>query len=161
MPAAIVITCHVDGPKVVIQTAEKPRREELRPQRQPGVRWRPKGFVTGAEYKWGTIYTQLRQDELAAGEALPNWVTFGGYRQGHDPEQRRTGPAADRKDPQGRRRRRSRISRPSKPIYAKPVKDNKAGTVVILPAAPYDNYDPYALTFHGPTCVDGVLGSIT
>ena len=31
-----VITCHVDSPKVVIETAERPRRQDLRPQRLAG-----------------------------------------------------------------------------------------------------------------------------
>ena len=37
----------------------------------------PKGFVTGAEYKWGTIYTGFA-DLLGKGQPLPN-ITFGGY----------------------------------------------------------------------------------
>jgi len=50
-----VIACHIDSPKVVIETAEKTRRQKLRPQRRPG-HLAPKGFITGAELKWGTIY---------------------------------------------------------------------------------------------------------
>ena len=37
----------------------------------------PKGFITGAEYKWITIYSQFA-DMLAKGQQLPNFVR-GGY----------------------------------------------------------------------------------
>ena len=37
----------------------------------------PKGFVTGAEYKWETIY-KIYADALAKGEPLPNFIV-GGY----------------------------------------------------------------------------------
>ena len=50
-----VITCHVDGPKVVIETAEK-RGVKTCGHNASQAPLAPKGFITGAEYKWITIY---------------------------------------------------------------------------------------------------------
>jgi simple sugar transport system substrate-binding protein len=59
-----VVTCHVDSPKVVIETAEKrgiyssgyhANQSDLAPQ----------GYLTGAEWDWSSIYTQFAQDFLA------------------------------------------------------------------------------------------------
>ena len=71
-----LITCHVDGPKVVIQTAEG-RGVKTCGHNASQASLAPKGFVTGAEYKWETIYKQFAAT-LSKGEALPN-ITFGGY----------------------------------------------------------------------------------
>src|SRR5258708_12744254 len=50
-----VITCHVDGPKVVVETAEK-RGVKTCGHNASQAPLAPKGFITGAEYKWETIY---------------------------------------------------------------------------------------------------------
>src|SRR5580692_8991900 len=71
-----VITCHVDGPKVVIETAEK-RGAKTCGHNSDQSPLAPKGFITGAEYKWETIYKGYATD-LAGGKPLPNMVA-GGY----------------------------------------------------------------------------------
>ena len=71
-----VITCHVDGPKVVIETAEK-RGVKSCGHNASQAPLAPKGFITGAEYKWITIYKGYAGD-LAEGKTLPNF-TAGGY----------------------------------------------------------------------------------
>jgi basic membrane protein A and related proteins len=71
-----VITCHVDGPKVVIETAEG-RGVKTCGHNASQAPLAPKGFITGAEYKWETIY-KIYADALAKGEALPNFIA-GGY----------------------------------------------------------------------------------
>src|SRR6201994_3456259 len=71
-----VITCHVDGPKVVVETAEK-RGVKSCGHNASQADLAPKGFITGAELKWGTIYTSFA-GLLAKGEKLPNMV-IGGY----------------------------------------------------------------------------------
>ena len=55
-----VITCHVDSPKVVIETAEK-RGVKTCGHNASQAPLAPKGFITGAEYKWETIYKELRR----------------------------------------------------------------------------------------------------
>src|ERR1700722_15962393 len=71
-----VITCHVDGPKVVIETAEK-RGVKSCGHNASQAPLAPKGFISGAEYKWATIYKGYAT-ELTAGKTLPNMVS-GGY----------------------------------------------------------------------------------
>src|SRR6202012_2611269 len=71
-----VITCHVDGPKVVIETAEK-RGVKSCGHNASQATLAPKGFITGAEYKWITIY-KAYADLLKAGKPLPNMMS-GGY----------------------------------------------------------------------------------
>src|ERR1700726_4736941 len=71
-----VIACHIDSPKVVIETAEK-RGVKGGGHNASQADLAPKGFITGAELKWGTIYTSFA-GMLAKGEKLPNMV-IGGY----------------------------------------------------------------------------------
>src|SRR5688572_23769457 len=71
-----VITCHVDGPKVVIETAEA-RGVKSCGHNASQAPLAPKGFITGAEYKWETIYKGYAT-ALAAGKPLPN-MAAGGY----------------------------------------------------------------------------------
>src|SRR6202163_4232680 len=70
-----VITCHVDGPKVVIETAEK-RGVKTCGHNSSQAPLAPKGFITGAEYKWSTIYKGYAAD-LAAGKKLSNFTAVG------------------------------------------------------------------------------------
>ena len=77
---ADVITCHVDGPKVVIETAEK-RGLYTCGYHVSQAPLAPKGYLTGAEWNWAAIYQMFAQKALA-GEALPNFVR-GGLAQGY------------------------------------------------------------------------------
>src|SRR6202012_5452596 len=70
-----IITCHVDSPKVVVETAER-RRKMVLGHNASQAPLAPKGFITGAEYKWGTIYKGFAAN-LAAGKALPNFTAGG------------------------------------------------------------------------------------
>src|SRR5271169_5393162 len=70
-----VITCHVDSPKVVIETAEK-RGVKSCGHNASQAPLAPKGFITGAEYKWSTIYKGYAAD-LAAGKTLSNFTAGG------------------------------------------------------------------------------------
>ena len=70
-----VVTCHVDGPKVVIQTAEG-RGIYTCGYHVNQARLAPKGYLTGAEWNWATVYTMFAQKALA-GDTLPNFVRGG------------------------------------------------------------------------------------
>src|SRR3984893_17968473 len=70
-----VITCHVDSPKVVVETAEK-RGVKTCGHNSSQAPLAPKGFITGAEYKWSTIYKAYAAD-LAAGKTLSNFTAGG------------------------------------------------------------------------------------
>jgi basic membrane protein A len=55
-----VITCHVDSPKVVIETAERRGIFSSGYHANQGP-LAPKGYLTGAEWDWSSIYTSLGQ----------------------------------------------------------------------------------------------------
>ncbi|MDX7951920.1 BMP family ABC transporter substrate-binding protein [Lichenihabitans sp. Uapishka_5] len=147
-----LITCHVDGPKVVIQTAES-RGVKSCGHNASQAPLAPKGFVTGAEYKWATIYTGFA-DLLSKGQPLPN-VTFGGYDKDMVKNTAFGAGATDK----ARMAAEAAIKdlKAGKPIWTVPVKDNKGN--VVLPKAGYDNYAPElnSMTY----LVDGVVGSTT
>jgi basic membrane protein A len=75
-----VVTCHVDGPKVVIQTAEG-RGLYTCGYHVNQAPLAPKGYLTGAEWNWATVYRMFVTKALA-GEALPNFAR-GGLSEGY------------------------------------------------------------------------------
>ena len=147
-----VITCHVDGPKVVIETAEK-RGAKTCGHNASQAPLAPKGFITGAEYKWETIYKGYA-DGLAKGQKLANF-TAGGIEA--DMVQNTAFGAGC--SPEGKSAAMAAIAdlKAKKPIYAGPLKDNKSGKVVIDKA--YDNLDPFLDKMD--YLLEGVVGSIT
>ncbi|OXC74563.1 BMP family ABC transporter substrate-binding protein [Caballeronia sordidicola] len=74
-----VITCHVDGPKVVVETAEK-RGVMSCGYHASQAALAPKGYLTGAEWDWATPYKELVAD-AQAGKPQPN-VLRGGLKEG-------------------------------------------------------------------------------
>ena len=146
-----VITCHVDGPKVVIETAEA-RGVKSCGHNASQAPLAPKGFITGAEYKWETIY-KIYADALAAGSELPNFIA-GGY---HNDMLRNT-PYGAGATPEAIKAADAAIAglKAKKPIYVGPLKDN-TGKIVI--EGTMDNYDP-VLDGMG-YLLEGVQGSTT
>ncbi|HEY9889962.1 MAG TPA: BMP family ABC transporter substrate-binding protein [Candidatus Obscuribacterales bacterium] len=63
-----VVTCHVDSPKVVMETAEKRGIYSSGYHANQGP-LAPKGYITGAEWDWSSIYTQLGE-QMMAGQTL-------------------------------------------------------------------------------------------
>jgi basic membrane protein A and related proteins len=147
-----VITCHVDGPKVVVETAEK-RGVKTCGHNSSQAPLAPKGFITGAEYKWETIYKGYATN-LAAGKPLPNMVA-GGY----EGDMVQNSPFGAGASDAARKAATAAIAdlRAKKPIYVGPLKDNKTGKVVIDKT--YDNLDPYLDQMN--YLLEGVVGSIT
>src|ERR1700749_3678290 len=146
-----VITCHVDGPKVVIETAEK-RGVKTCGHNASQAPLAPKGFITGAEYKWETVYKSYA-DLLKAGKSLPNMVS-GGY----ESDMVQNTPFGAGADDAARKAAMAAIAdlKDKKPIYVGPLKDNK-GKVVIDKT--YDNLDPFLDQMN--YLLEGVVGSIT
>jgi basic membrane protein A and related proteins len=147
-----VITCHVDGPKVVVETAEKRGAKTCGHNSNQGP-LAAKGFITGAEYKWETIYKGYATN-LAAGKPLPNMVA-GGY----EGDMVQNSPFGAGASDAARKAATAAIAdlRAKKPIYVGPLKDNKTGKVVIDKS--YDNLDPYLDQMN--YLLEGVVGSIT
>ncbi len=146
-----VITCHVDGPKVVIETAEK-RGAKTCGHNASQAPLAPKGFITGAEYKWETIYKSYAAD-LSAGKKLPNMLS-GGYEA--DMVQNTTFGAGATEEAKKAAMAAIEGLKAKKPIYVGPLKDNK-GKVVIDKT--YDNLDPFLDQMD--YLLEGVQGSIT
>lgn len=63
-----VVTCHVDSPKVVMETAEKRGIFTSGYHANQGS-LAPQGYLTGAEWDWSSIYTRLGE-QFVAGETL-------------------------------------------------------------------------------------------
>ena len=148
-----VITCHVDSPKVVIQTAES-RGVKTCGHNASQAPLAPKGFITGAEYKWSTIYNEYAKT-LAAGGTLPNFLTGGydkdyvqntPYGAGATPEAIKAADAAKAE------------MKAKTPYYVGPLKDNK-GNVVIAAGEAHAPYDPWIDSIN--FLAEGVVGSIT
>ena len=74
-----VVTCHVDAPKVVIETAEK-RGIMSSGYHASQAKLAPKGYLTGAEWDWSTPYKKLVQ-EVIDGKPMSNFVR-GGMKEG-------------------------------------------------------------------------------
>ena len=153
MPAATSSPATSIRPKVVIETAEK-RGVKTCGHNASQAPLAPKGFITGAEYKWATIYKGYAAD-LAAGKTLPNLLA-GGY-ESDMVQNTPFGAGATR----GARKAAATAAiadlKSKEPIYVGPLKDNKTGKVVIDKT--YDNLDPYLDQMN--YLLEGVVGSIT
>ncbi|MFC5738695.1 BMP family ABC transporter substrate-binding protein [Sinirhodobacter huangdaonensis] len=146
-----VVGCHVDSPKVVIETAEV-RGVKTCGHNANCAPLAPKGFITGAESKWETVYKTYAA-AIAAGEAPPNLISGGynndmlrntAYGAGATPAAQAAADAAIAALKEG------------KPIYVGPLKDN-TGKLVI--EGTLDNYAPELEKMD--YLLDGVIGSTT
>lgn len=72
---ADVITCHVDSPKVVVQTAAGRKAYVCGYHANQSLLAGEK-YLTGAEWNWGKVYTDFVK-ELIGGKPLPNFVRGG------------------------------------------------------------------------------------
>jgi len=74
-----VVTCHVDSPKVIVETAER-RGIFVCGYHANQATLAPKGYLTGAEWNWLTPYTMHVKD-AQAGKPLVNFLR-GGLKEG-------------------------------------------------------------------------------
>jgi basic membrane protein A len=65
-----VLTCHVDSPKIIMETAEK-RGIYCSGYHTNQAALAPKGYLTGAEWDWPTVYENYVK-EVKAGKSLAN-----------------------------------------------------------------------------------------
>jgi basic membrane protein A and related proteins len=72
---ADVITCHVDSPKVVVETAAG-RGAFVCGYHANQSPLAPEKYLTGAEWAWGNVYTDFIK-KAQAGEKLGNFVRGG------------------------------------------------------------------------------------
>jgi basic membrane protein A len=76
---ADVVTCHVDSPKVVIETAEK-RGIFSSGYHANQSALAPKGYLTGAEWNWAAVYKDY-VEKIKKGEKWEHLVR-GGFKEG-------------------------------------------------------------------------------
>jgi basic membrane protein A and related proteins len=145
-----VIACHVDSPKVVLETAERRGVKSCGHNvSQSGIA--PKGFITGAENKYETIYKSYA-DNLAKNAPLPN-VLVGGYDKDFVSNTSFGAGATE-----GSRKAAADAMadmKAGKPMFATALKDNK-GKVVLEKSV--GNYDP--VLDRMDYLIEGVIGSI-
>ena len=76
---ADVVTCHVDSPKVVIETAEK-RGIYSTGYHANQAALAPKGYLTGAEWNWAVVYKDY-VEKIKTGQPWQHLVR-GGFKEG-------------------------------------------------------------------------------
>jgi len=145
-----VIACHVDSPKVVVETADRQGIKTLG-HNASQAKLAPRAFITGAENKWETVYKAFAAS-IGRGEKLPN-TFFGGY----DKDMVLSTPFGAGASDKARTAAAVAIAdlKAGKPIFVGPVKSN-TGKLVIDKT--YGNYDP--VLDRMDYLVDGVIGSL-
>ena len=146
-----VIACHVDSPKVVVETAEG-RGVKTCGHNASQADLAPKGFITGAELNWGTVYTEYA-GLIAKGEPLPN-VNEGGY----DKNMVSSTPFGAGANEAAIAAATAAIAETKEgaPIFVGPIKDNSGKVVIEGTLGLYDG-----ALWGTDYLVEGVIGSIT
>ena len=147
-----VLTCHVDSPKVVIETAEK-RGIYSSGYHASQAALAPKGYLTGAEWDWVTPYT-LQVKALQEGKPQPN-VLRGGLKDGYV-KMSAYGPAVSDAAKKKADAIKAEMMKGTFVIFKGALKDNK-GAVVIPAGTSLDQFNPELEKMN--YLVEGVLGS--
>ncbi|OWW04803.1 ABC transporter substrate-binding protein [Rhizobium sp. R72] len=123
---ADVITCHVDSPKVVVETAASRGAFVCGYHANQGP-LAPEKYLTGAEWAWGNVYTDFVK-KAQAGEKLGNFVR-GGLKDGFV-KMSPLGPAVPA---EGRTKFDATLAEMMTgafSVFKGPIKDNKGNVVV-------------------------------
>jgi simple sugar transport system substrate-binding protein len=148
-----VVTCHVDGPKVVVETAEK-RGAFSCGYHASQAALAPKGYLTGAEWDWSTPYALIVKAAME-GKPHPNFVR-GGLKDGFVKPSPYGGavPATGRKVADDIK---AKMAKGEFVIFKGPLKDNK-GKAVIPAGTAYEQTNAALESMN--YLVDGVVGQI-
>ena len=121
-----VLTCHVDSPKVVVETAER-RGVFVCGYHANQATLAPKGYLTGAEWNWLTPYTMHVKD-AQAGRPMVNFLR-GGLKEGFVKTSAygRAVSEVARKNADGVK---ARMMNGDFVIFKGPLKDNTGKTVI-------------------------------
>ena len=147
-----VVTCHVDSPKVVIETAERRGIHSSGYHVNQAV-LAPKGYLTGAEWNWEKVYTDY-VNWFGEGKSWPH-IRRGGLKEGivrNAPYGRPVSEKA-RKQADGAK---AKFADGTFVIYKGPMKDN-SGKTVIAAGKSYDRTDVWLESMNW--LVEGVIGS--
>ncbi len=148
-----VITCHVDGPKVTIETAER-RGMFTCGYHANQQKLAPKGYLTGAEWNWANVYRGFIE-KAQKGEPLPNFVR-GGLAEGFI-KMSPYGPAV----PEAGRKRadavKAEIMKGGFAVFKGPMKDNRGREIIAAGKV----YQETAIELESMNyLVEGVIGAI-
>ncbi len=150
---ADVITCHVDGPKVVVQTAEG-RGAYTCGYHANQAPLAPKGYLTGAEWNWAEVY-KMYATKMQAGEPLPNF-TRGGLAEGFI-KMSAYGPAVSAAARQRADAVKAEIMKGGFAVFKGPMMDNTGKQVIAAGAA----YPETAIEIESMNWLaEGVKGSL-
>lgn len=154
-----VITCHVDSPKVIIQTAEK-RGIYSSGYHANQSALAPKGYLTGAEWNWTTVYTDIVKS-IQSGKSLMNGgiphLLRGGYKDGFV-KLSDYGPAVTPEAKKAAEAAKAKIMDGTLVIYKGGLKDNTGK--VVVPAG--KGYGQRAIELESMNwLVEGVNGKVS
>ena len=152
-----VLTCHVDSPKVILETAER-RGIYVCGYHANGIKLAPKGYLTGAEWNWAKVYSDYA-DQVKAGKSLakgtiPHLVR-GGLKEGFV-KCSDYGPAVAAATKTAAEAAKARFLDGSMVLFKGPLKDN-AGKEILPEGKEFKQQD-IALESMG-WLVEGVIGS--
>lgn len=147
-----VITCHVDGPKVVMQTAAG-RGAFICGYHVNQSALAPEKYLTGAEWNWGKVYTDFLTKTLAGG-TIDNFVR-GGLAEGFV-KMSPLGPAVSEAARKQFEDTKAAILKGGFAVFKGPMKDNK-GNVIIPADKSYAETDVALESMN--YLVEGVIGS--
>jgi basic membrane protein A len=148
-----VLTMHVDSPKVIVETAEK-RGVFVSGYHANQAVLAPKGYLTGAEWNWGKIYTDY-VTWVREGKSYPHLLR-GGLKEGFvklSPYGPAVSAAAKTKGDEAK----AKLLEGTLIIYKGPIKDN-TGKVVIPDgtARPQTDIELEKMNY----LVEGVVGKL-
>jgi simple sugar transport system substrate-binding protein len=152
-----VITCHVDSPKVIVETAQK-RGIFSSGYHASQAKLDPKGYLTGAEWDWTSIYTDY-VDMIKAGKTLMNGgiphLVRGGFKE-HFIKLSPYGPAVSEATRKEADAVKAKFMAGTMVIYKGEIKDNK-GKVVVPAGKEYKQQDIELEKMNW--LVEGVIGT--
>ena len=148
-----VFTMHVDGPKVIVETAAK-RGKMVCGYHASQAKLAPQAYLTGAEWNWLTAYKTM-VDAAKSGKPHPNFLR-GGLKDGYV-KTSAYGPAVTDAAKKAADGIKAQMMAGKFDIFKGPLKDNK-GNVVIPAGTVLTQTD---LKLEGMNyLVEGVVGSI-
>ena len=121
-----VLTCHVDGPKVIVETAEK-RGVYSCGYHADQSALAPKGYLTGAEWDWATPYKML-VEATQSGKPMINFLR-GGLKEGFV-KMSPYGRAVPAKGKKVADAVKAKMMKGDFTIFKGPIKDNDGNTVI-------------------------------
>jgi basic membrane protein A len=146
-----VLTMHVDSPKVIVETAER-RGVFVTGYHANQSALAPKGYLTGAEWNWGKVYTDY-VNMIQGGKPWPHLLR-GGLKEGFvkvSPYGKAVSAAAKKKADAAK----AKFMAGTMVVYKGPLKDNTGK--VVIPAGTEEKQTDIALE-KMDYLVEGVVG---